>query len=129
MEAGVGGGVNVFIFARGEDGVEVRRECNVGAGTIFERVGDDVAAAVDAGDAAKGAELGEHPFGAALLEERGGGDAAELEVLLIDPLFLADEPGEGVAEGRGSGEVGRDFGERSVGRDSDGFEGRGQVLV
>jgi hypothetical protein len=92
-------------------------------------VGDDVAAAVDTGDAAQGAELGEHPFGAALLKERGRGDAAQLEVLLVDPLLVADEPGEGVAEGRGSGKVGRDFGERSVGWERDGFERSSQMIV
>ena len=39
------------------------------------------------------------PGGAFLFEESGGGDAAELEVDLVDPLFFACKPLQAVAYG------------------------------
>ena len=89
--------VNFFVLARCEHGIQMRGEGDVGAVAVLHRVGDDVAGAVDARDAAQRAELCEHPLGAALLEERRGRDAAKLQVLLVDPLLLAHEPGERVA--------------------------------
>ena len=43
------------------------------------------------------AELLLKPGGALLLEEGGRGDAAELQVDLVDPLFLAREPLQALA--------------------------------
>jgi hypothetical protein len=73
---------------------------------------DHVAGPVDAGDAPESAELSQHPFGAALLEECGSRNAADLQMLFVNPGFFPGEPLEGVAEGR-IGEFGDQLGERS----------------
>ena len=39
-----------------------------------------------------------HPSGALLLHEGRGGDAAQLQVSFVDPLFLAREPLETLAD-------------------------------
>jgi hypothetical protein len=54
--------------------------------------------------------LGEHPFGASLLEKCGSGNAADLEMLFVNPGSFPREPLEGVAEGR-IGEFGDQLGE------------------
>jgi hypothetical protein len=87
------------------------------------RVPDAIAGAFKAGDSAKSPELRQHPFGAALLEKGGGGDAAKLQVLFVDPLFFAGEPLQGVANGGGVGEFGDEPGE------GDRFDGRGRELA
>jgi hypothetical protein len=60
-------------------------------------VGDDVSCPVDSRIAAEIAELRGHPLRAALFEEGRSGDAAELQVLIVDPLFLARKPLQAVA--------------------------------
>lgn len=58
-----------------------------GSGGLEKR--DDVAGLIDFGVTAELAEGGEHPFGAALFLEGGGGDAAEFEVFFVNPLLVA----------------------------------------
>ena len=88
-EGAVGLGADVVGRAGGEDGIEVGGDGDVGrrGGGLEER--DDVAGLIDLGFTAELAEGGEHPFGAALFLERRRGDAAEFEVLFVDPLFIA----------------------------------------
>ena len=116
MQPAIGGDINLFVLARREHGIQMRGEGDVGAGAIFDRMGDDVAAAIDPRHATERAKLRQHPLGALLFEERGGGDAAKLQVLLVDPLLLPDEPLQGVAEGRGIGQIRGHFGERRIRR-------------
>ena len=59
---------------------------------------DDVARAVDGGGPSEGFELLLEPSGALLFQERWGGDAAQLQVSFVDPLFLAREPLETLAD-------------------------------
>ena len=66
---------------------------------------DDIAASIDAGNTSQRAELGQHPLGAALLKERGSGYAAQLQMLLVDPLLLPDEPLQSVAKRRGISQI------------------------
>ena len=121
---------NIFAAARGEHGIEVRGEGDVGSLTILDWMGDDVAGAIHAGNATQGAELGEHPFGAFLLEKGRGWDAAKLQVLLVDPLFFAGEPLKGVADRGGVGALGKEFrdGWRGGGRGGE-FDWSCQVSV
>jgi hypothetical protein len=65
----------------------------------------DIAAAIDPRDAPERLKLRQHPLGPALFEERGGGDTAKLEVLLIDPLLLPHKPLQCVAKRRGVGQI------------------------
>ena len=94
VEPAVGLGLDLVLVARRDHGVEVGGEGDVGAVAFG---GDDVAGAVDDGVPAEGAELVGEPGGALLLEEGGGGNAAELQVDLVDPLLLAGEPLETLA--------------------------------
>ena len=116
MQAPIGCDKNFFVLARREHGIQMRGKGDVGASAIFDRVGDDVAATVDTRHATERAKLRQHPLGALLFEERGGWDAAELQVLLVDPLFLPDEPGQGVAQGYGIGQIRGHFGKRRIRR-------------
>ena len=92
VETAVGIDRDLLAGLRGDDRIEVRGEGDQRAftGGIEER--DHVAGAVDLGVAAVALELRGHPLGAAVLEEGRRGDAAQLEVLLVDPLLLAREP-------------------------------------
>ena len=103
-ETAVGIDGDFVLVARREDGVEVRGEGDVRGGSAFD--GDDVAGAIDGGVPAEGAELLEKPGGAFLLEKGGGGHAAELKVLLVDPLLLAGEPLEALADAAVIGQLG-----------------------
>ena len=78
---------------------------------------DDVSGAIDFGVPIEVAKTGGDPFGALLFEERRGGDAAELEVLLLNPEAFAAEPVEGGSHTGSRGKIGDGLGER------------GQVLV
>ena len=119
-----------LVVAGREYGIEVRGEGNVGAFAVFHGVGDDVAGAVDACHRAERAELGQHPFGAALFEEGGRRDPAELQLLLGDPLFFAGKVLQSVANGGGVRKFGDLPGERGgIGREGRGFERSRQVLV
>ena len=53
---------------------------------------DGVAAAVDLGFPSERAKLLGHPFAALLLEKSGGGNAAQLQVLFVDPGSFAPKP-------------------------------------
>ena len=59
---------------------------------------ENVTRAIHAGMPAEGAKLRGHPFGALLLEERGRGHAAQLKMDIVDPLLLAREPLERLAD-------------------------------
>ena len=85
---------DIVLIARRDDGVEVGGKGDVGSIALG---GDHVAGAVDGGGPSQGLELFQKPGGAILFEECGGGDAAELEVGLVDPLFFAGEPLEAFA--------------------------------
>ena len=91
-------------------------------------MGDHVTGPVDAGDAPERAKLSQHPFGAALLEECGSRNAADLQMLFVNPGFFPGEPLQGVAEGR-IGEFGDQLGERSRLTGGSRFGGGGQVSV
>ena len=56
--------------------------------------GDDVARAINFGGPAEQRELLSHPFGAFLFEKRGGGNAAQARVLIVDPGAFAAKPFE-----------------------------------
>jgi hypothetical protein len=108
----------------------MRGERDVGAFAILQRVRDDVAAAIDAGDAAQRAELLQHPFGAALLKKRGRWHAAKLHVLIVDPLFFANEPLQCFAQRGGMDGFGELLGERRrLAGNRRGLAGRGQMSV
>ena len=74
-------------------------------------MGDYVAGPVDAGDAPESAELSQHPFGAALLEKCRRGNAADLQMLFVNPKFLARKPQQSVPEWR-TGKFRDQLGER-----------------
>src|ERR1035441_355832 len=57
-------------------------------------------AAIDRGIAPKGPELLQKPAGAFLLQEGRRGDAAKLQVDLVDPLLLAREKLQAFADSR-----------------------------
>ncbi len=109
MQSAIGSDVDLFVFARRKHGIEMRGEGDVGAGTILHRMRDDVAAPIDPRDATERAKLRQHPLRALLFEECGGRHAAQLQVLLVDPLLLPDEPLQRVAQRRGIGQIARDF--------------------
>lgn len=88
-EGAVGFGADVVGGAGGENGIEVSGDGDVGRRGGGLEEGHDVAGLIDFGVTAELAEGGEHPFGAALFLEGGRGDAAELEMLFVDPLFIA----------------------------------------
>ena len=96
-EAPVGLHRDLVLIARRDDRIEVRGQRHIGAASGG---GDHIAGAVDVRVPAEGAELVEEPRGALLLHEGGRRDAAELEMDLVDPLFLAGEPLETVAHPR-----------------------------
>ena len=58
----------------------------------------------------------EEELGAPLFEKRGGWNAAQLQLLLVDPLLLLDEPLQCVAQGRRIGQIRGYFRERQIGR-------------
>ena len=93
-----------FVVARRKHRIEMRGQGDVGAFAVLHRMGDHVAGAIDARDAAEGAELRQHPLGALLFEESGRGNAAELQLLFGDPLLVAGKALQGFANG---GSVGR----------------------
>src|SRR5262249_1361895 len=99
MQVAVRSHGNLFGSARGEDRIEMRREGDIRTFAILDRMGDDVARAVDARNAADGPELRHHPFGALLFEKRGRRDSAKLQVLLVNPLLFAGKPLQGLADG------------------------------
>ena len=128
MEAAIGSNGNIFRLTRRKHGIEMCGEGDVGALAILERMGDDVAAAVHAGDHAERSELREHPLRARLFEEGRGGDTADLQMLFVDGLLLAIEPLERVANGGRVGEVGEEAGKR-LGEYRREFAGGGQMSV
>ena len=79
---------------------------------------------------AEGAELVEHPLGAVLFKKSGGGDAAELQVLLVDPLLFAREPLQRVAKNGVVYGSSHAFGERyRLATNRRGLAGSGQMPV
>ena len=86
MHAPIAFHVNLFRPARSEHGIKVRgngnvRPCSGGSGKS-----DDIAGAIDLRLASQFAEAHEHPFRAFGLEKCWGGDTAQLQMLLGDPL-------------------------------------------
>jgi hypothetical protein len=121
--------VDFFVFARREYRVEMRGQSNVGPGSIFRRVRDHVAPAIDARYTSQRAKLSQHILGAALLEECGCRDPAHLQVLLVDPLLLPDEPLQRIAERRAIGQIARHFRKWWIRREGDGFDRSCQMPV
>jgi hypothetical protein len=86
---------DVVFGARGEDGVEMGGDGDEGTGGVRFKGGYDVPGAIDGGMPAQGAEGGAEPLGALLFHKSRSGDTAELEMDVVDPVFLAGEPLEG----------------------------------
>ena len=110
---------NLYIFgrARGEYGIEMGGDGNGRRIAAALKRCDYVAGAIDLGVPIEVPKTGGDPFGALLFEEGRGGDAAEFEVLLLNPKAFAAEPVEGGSHTRRRGKIG------------DGLGKRGQVLV
>src|SRR5690242_10837686 len=96
----VGSHGDLFIAARGEHRIEMSGKSDIWPFAVLDGMRDYVTGAIDAGDASVFTELREHPFGALLLEECGRRDAADLQMLLIDPLFFTREPLQSIAQFR-----------------------------
>ena len=92
-------------------------------------MGNDVAAAIDARHAPQRAKLREHPLGAALFKECRGWNAAQLQMLFVDPLLLPDKPLQGVAQRGRIGQISRHFHQRRSGRKRNGFDRSCQMPV
>jgi len=73
---------------------------------------DHIAGAVDFRVPLEFAKSGGDPLGALLFKESGGGDAAEFEVLLLNPEPFAAEPFERGAHTGRRGKIGDGLGER-----------------
>ena len=89
---------NIFFGAGREHRIEVRGDRNQRACRIGDERSQNVAGAVDAGMPAERPELSGHPFRALLLQESRRGNAAELQVNLVHPLFFAREPLKSLAD-------------------------------
>ena len=73
---------------------------------------DNIAGTVDFRVPLQLAKSGRYPLGALLFKESCGGDAAELEVLLLNPEAFAAEPFERGAHAGRRGKIGDGLGER-----------------
>ena len=94
----VGAERDVVFGARRKDGIEMGGEKDERPLRGGSEGDEDVAGAVDAGVPAERAALGGEPVGALLFEKSWRGDAAELEVNVVDPLFFARKPLERLAD-------------------------------
>ncbi len=101
----VGLHLDLFRRARGEHRVQVRREHHASARRRLQRAGDHVARAVQADLAAELAQPCRHPRGSLLLEKGGRRDAADLKMLLVDPVLFLGEPLQALAHAGSPGEL------------------------
>ena len=90
-------------------GLEVRRIVNEPTAAALAyglgRKRDETIAVYDLGGATEGLELRCHPLGPLLLPERGCGNSAQLEMLLIDPPLPAGKPFQAFAHTIGCGQI------------------------
>ena len=89
---------DVVFGTRRKNGIQMRRQGDERALRHGTERRQYVACTVDGYMPAHSTELGRHPFGALLLEEGRGGNAAKLQVNLIDPLLFPGKPLEGLAD-------------------------------
>ena len=70
----------------------MRSKGDVGKMIVTGARGNNIAGAVDLGFPAQGTEFGDEPLSSLLLKESGGRNAAEAQMLFINPVALAPEP-------------------------------------
>src|ERR1035441_7597895 len=88
---------DILRLARRQHGVQVGGERHVRRRAERRH---DIAGTIDRGIAAVGAELLQEPGGAFLLQKGGSGHAAKLHVNFVDPLLLAGEELQALADSR-----------------------------
>ncbi len=89
---------DVFFSPRRKNGIQMRRERDERALRVGMQGSENVSCTIDGYVPAERAELTCQPFGALLLEESRGRDAAKLQVNLIDPLLFPGKPLKGLAD-------------------------------
>ena len=105
QEPAVAGKLDFVRRAGREHRIQVRRNRHRGAVAAAGQRGDHVARTVQARFPAQALKALRHPLGALLLQEGRRGNAAQLEVLLVDPGTLAAEPVERHAQFRRTGKI------------------------
>src|SRR5438477_9717125 len=89
---------------------------NAGRAFVTWKRGYHIARAVEFGFPSEGAKLFGHMRRALLFKESRRGDAAELQVPLVDPGALLPEPVQACADAGRGGEFGNGWGEQRHGK-------------